>query len=298
MGKEVLDFYRQTSTYTYLGLYKDFAKNLTNDIKELCLLQRKQIIHPVVYNDNKIRSFSDTFWGDMTKVPVTRLRYEDDLFPTASSMLIELLRKNPKYTVDREAKDKIHTTCRSQAILLSAILKAKGVPARARSGYAPYIKYNGISFDHWITEYYDSAQNKWILVDADMCCHEVKFNVYDMPRNSFIFGAEAYLGYRKGTIKKAELYYAGYDYEKRADHINEAILRGLFYDFHCLMNDEIIFLHLPSYIYDSKFDLTEDEFKELDILAELMLEPNDNYNKLLDIWNNILKYRIMSGALN
>jgi len=64
------------------------------------------------------------------------------------------------------------------------------------------------------------------------------------------------------------------------------------------MNDEIIFLHLPSYIYDNKFDLTEEEFKELDILAELMLEPNDNYNKLLDIWNNISKYRIMSGALN
>jgi len=64
------------------------------------------------------------------------------------------------------------------------------------------------------------------------------------------------------------------------------------------MNDEIVFLHLPSYIYDSKFDLAEEEFKEIDILTELMLEPNDNYHKLLDIWNNISKYRIMSGALN
>jgi|GEM_PF-2115574 len=64
------------------------------------------------------------------------------------------------------------------------------------------------------------------------------------------------------------------------------------------MNDEIIFLHLLSYIYDSKLDLTEEEFKELDILAELMLEPNDNYHKLLDIRNNISKYRIMCGAVN
>lgn len=78
----------------------------------------------------------------------------------------------------------------------------------------------------------------------------------------------------------------------------EAILRGLFYDFHSLMNDEIIFLHLPSYVYNSKFDLTEDELKELDDLAELMLNPNENFNQLLDIWDNNSKFRIMSGALN
>lgn len=61
----------------------------------------------------------------MTEVPVTRLEYEDDIFPTAQSVIAELLRKNPNYDIKREAKDKVHVTCRRQAILLASILKAK-----------------------------------------------------------------------------------------------------------------------------------------------------------------------------
>ena len=37
---------------------------------------------------------------------------------------------------------------------------------------------------------------------------------------------------------------------------------------------------------------------ELDKLAELLLEPDKNFDKILDIWNNEPKFRIMSGALN
>lgn len=36
--KEILDFYKKTSLYTDLGMYKEFAKKLPNDIEELCLL--------------------------------------------------------------------------------------------------------------------------------------------------------------------------------------------------------------------------------------------------------------------
>ena len=64
------------------------------------------------------------------------------------------------------------------------------------------------------------------------------------------------------------------------------------------MNDEIIFLHMPKYIQDKNFELSEEEYKELDNLANLMLSPNENFSKLQEIWNNIPKFRIMSGALN
>ena len=65
-NKEILEFYKQTSQFTDLGYYKDFAKKLPDDIEELCLLQRMQIIHPVAYKDKDIRSKSNCFWGDMT----------------------------------------------------------------------------------------------------------------------------------------------------------------------------------------------------------------------------------------
>lgn len=65
-----------------------------------------------------------------------------------------------------------------------------------------------------------------------------------------------------------------------------------------LMNDEIIFLHMPKYIENKDFILSEKEYKELDNLAELLLNPDDNFDKLLEIWNTNTKFRIMYGALN
>ena len=293
---EILEFYKQTSLYTDLGLYKEFAKSLTDNIDDLCVLQRMQIIHPVAFHNPNIRKESKCFWGDMTQVPITRLDYEDDLFPTVQSMIAELLRKNPNYDIKREAKDKIHITCRGQAILLAAILKAKGYSARVRSGFAPYIKCDGVAYDHWITEYYNSNKDRWVLVDADEHCpdHEMGFDLNDIPRDKFIFGAEAYLGMRNKKYKTEEIYYSS----DPATLGLKASIRGLFYDFHSLMNDEIIFLYLPRYIQNKNFELTEKEYEELDNLATLLLNPDNNLAELQRIWNNESKFRIMSGALN
>ncbi len=296
VNKKIKDFYKQTSIYTHLGLYSYFAKKLTDDIDELCILQRKQIIHPIAYKNSEIRKQNKCFWGDMTKVPITRLNYEDDLFPTASAMLNELLRKDINYNINRKAEDKIHITCRGQAILLTSILKAKGYSARVRSGYGTYIKTDGKNYDHWITEYFDENKNRWILVDADEHCpdHELNFDINDIPRDKFIFGAEAYLGIRQGKYKEDEIIYSS------APPVFgiKASLRSLFYDFHCLMNNETIFLHLPKFIKEKNFELSEEEYKELDELANLLLDPDRNFDKILEIWNNNSKFRIMSGALN
>lgn len=294
--EEILKFYKQTSSYTDLGYYKEFAKKLPDDIETLCVLQRMQIIHPVVFRDRNIRNKKECFWGNMTKVPITRLRYEDDIFPTAQSVIAELLRKNPNYSVKREAKDKVHVTCRGQAILLASILKAKQIPARVRSGFAEYIRYDGIGYDHWITEYYNEKQNRWILVDADEHCpaHEMGFDLNDIPQDKFLFGAKAYLGLREKVYKEETIVYS-------SDPVTiglKAAIRGIFYDFHSLMNNEIIFLHIPKYIQDKNFELSKQEYAELDNLARLMLNPDKNFEELQNIWKNTSKFSIMSGALN
>lgn len=294
--KQILDFYKRTSSYTDLGLYKDFAKALPDDIDKLCVLQRMQIIHPFVFYDSNIRNQEKCFWGNMTKIPITRLSYEDDIFPTAQSMLGELLRKDKNYSGERKTEDKIHVTCRGQAILLASILKAKGYSARVRSGFAPYIKYDGVNYDHWITEYYNEQLKRWVLVDADEHCpkHEMGFDLNDIPHNKFIFGAEAYLGIRNKKFKDEEI-----NYTSNPPALGlKASIRTLFYDYHALMNDEIIFLHLPKYIIDKNFELSEREYKELDELAHLLLKPDENFDKLQQIWNQKLKFRIMKGALN
>ena len=232
----------------------------------------------------------------MTKIDKTRLLFEDDIFPTAQSILIELLRKDPNYSIKREAKNKVHVTCRGQAILLTSILKAKGIPARARSGFSEYLRNDGIYRDHWITEYFNEKENRWILVDADDYCFgdNLDFDLTDIPHNQFLFGANTYLGLRHKQYKEEEILYASNPPTLGI----KAAIRGLFYDFHSLMNNEIIFLHMPKYIQEKNFNLSEEEYTELDNLATLLLNPNANFKKLKEIWENNLKFRIMSSALN
>lgn len=287
MNNDILEFYKKTSAYTYLGNYVEFAKNLTDDIETLCLLQRKQIFHPVMV-------MAALRGENNFKVSKTRLVFEDDIFPTACSMLNELLRLDSNYTMERKDKDRIYVTCRGQAILLAAILKAKGYSARVRSGFAPYIMYDGISHDHWTVEYFNEKENRWILVDPDMCLDPVKFNPYDIPRTEFIFGAQAYLDIRNKKIKAETILFASNPPTLGL----KAAIRGLFYDFYSLMNNEGIFLHMPRYIIEKYFNLSEDEYKELDLLATLLLDIDNNFFLIKNIWNKELKFRIRKGVLN
>lgn len=47
--KKILEFYKKTSLYTDLGLYKEFAKGLPNDIEQLCLFKEIKLYILLIY---------------------------------------------------------------------------------------------------------------------------------------------------------------------------------------------------------------------------------------------------------
>ncbi len=298
---QIIDFYKQTSPYTNLGLYTEFARNLPDDLGELCRLQRAQIIHPFHLVDETSDKAHDPYFGDLTSVSDTSLPFENDLFPTAQSIIAELLRRDPRYGLERKNEDKLHLCCREQAILLASVLKAKGFAARVRSGFQSYSPEDETFYDHWITEYYRGDLERWVLVDADFSfepeilqAQKINLNFLDLPRNQFLFAAQAYLGIRKGILRPENISYSSVP---PAFGLSAAI-RVLFYDFHSLMNDEVIFSLAPKYVLDQDFQLSENEYTELDQLAELMLNPEQNFDALRAVWESQKKFRIMSGGLN
>lgn len=298
--EEYLNYYRQTSMYTYLGQYEDFAKSLPNDIEKLCILQRMQTIHPSAFYMNDItRKDKNNFYGDMTQIPEERLNCEEDIFPTAMSILAELLRRDPQYSVNREAKNKIHILCRGNALLLASILKAKGIPARVRNGFAKYHYETGLCDDQWNAEYYDREKNQWIMVDASGIgtAPNISCVMTNVPQNFFITAAEAWIGIRKNSLEKGVkiLNVGGYTELQAAWY-------ALMSDFNALMNNEIPVIYDIQYPFEKengRWDFrgfTEKELEELDFIAELMKEPEANFERLQHIFKNKVKFKKFIGT--
>ena len=291
MDKKIINHYLKFSTFTNPGYYKKFLQSLPNDVKELGYMISHQIIHRVTLKEGNTKANKDMRYGDMNKYPWYRLRCEDDVLPTAVSMVAELLRLDDRgFLADRKVEDKIVVTCRFVAILLASILKSQGIPCRVRSGFAPYF-FKG-SHDHWINQYWHKKKQKWITFDGDgFFDSTIGFDQYDIPKKKFDWAADTWLGIRKGKLKASNFIHAsGFKGLLPA-------LWAVFYDFHSLMNNEILYNQMPRYVY-FKFDkLTEKDFEEIDALAELMLEPDKNFDKLIKIWNTKKKFRILNGPL-
>ncbi|GLQ57247.1 transglutaminase domain-containing protein [Devosia nitrariae] len=91
-------------------------------------------------------------------------------------------------------------TCRDYALMLCAILRAKGIPARVRCGFAAY--FHLVWEDHWVCEYWDARRRSWRLSDAQIDPmlkrqNRIDFNPADMPREVFLTAGEAWTKCRR-----------------------------------------------------------------------------------------------------
>jgi len=298
MDRKILNFYLQFSQYTNPGLYQEeLQKSLPNNVKDIGLLVRKSLIHRMTLKNGNTGSNKDLRYGDMKKIPWYR-QPEDDIFPTAAAMLAELYRRDDKgFVLDRSAENKLVVTCRFTSILMASLLKIKGIPARVRSGFAPYFHAEGLpddkSDDHWINQYWKNDESRWVTIDVDGSLEDyIAFDLYDIPEGKFDYSATAWLKVRKGETRGEHFYNAG-GYSGLV-----AIAWELFYDFHCLMNNEIIYHHHPEMATLKNFDKnSENQLKEIDQLAELMLKPDDNFDELQHIWNTKKEFRLLTGGL-
>lgn len=296
--KNILNFYKEFSIYTNPGLYQKNLIDLPDNIKKIGELIRKNIIHRTTLTAGNTRTNLDKKFGDMNKVPWYR-QPEDDILVTAPAMFAELYRRDKRgFSNNRKEEDKLVLTCRFVSIIVASILKSKGIPCRVRSGNAPYFNMHSlgkVSTDHWINQYWDSKQNKWITIDVDGSWSlNDDLDPYNIPEGKFDFPADAWLAIRNKKTNPNYFYNAG------DVHGSIVVFWSLFYDFHCLMNDEIIYLYGPinNWGVPKVFDnLSEKELKKIDTLALLMQDPDKNFDKLQKIWNSNKELRLLKGGL-
>ena len=292
MQQEILDHYLKYGMFTYPGLYEEYFKSLPDDIRKIGHLVRWSLIHRTTLEWGNTSTNSDLKFGDMTKVPKYR-QVEDDNLPTTAAMLAELFRRDEKgLTLERKVEDKLILTCRHLCVLMASVLKSKGIPTRVRSGFAGYWPWAKKSSDHWVNQYWDRKENRWIAIDVDGSFHNVGFDMYDIPEGKFDYSADAWLNVRQGKIDG--------NHFLNADGTPGLMAIGweLFYDFHCLMNNEVIYLHHPKIVMPGVFEkLSENELRKIDELAKLLQNPDENFDKLQKIWKTDKEFRLLKGAL-
>lgn len=297
MNKQILDHFLQFSTYTYPGCYQEKLRDdLPDDVREIGALVRKNVIHRSTLAMGNVGTNSDLRFGDMTKMPWYR-QPEDDVLMTASAMLAELYRRDARgFVSDRSEENKLVLTCRYVAILIGAILKSKGIPCRVRSGNAPYFDMGDlgdVSSDHWINQYWDNEQNRWVTLDVDGSLSLNKnFDPYDIAEGIFDFPANAWLNIRAGKENEKRFRNA----KPKTGRI--VVLWSLFYDYHSIMNNEIPYVHTPRMAQEGVFEkLTETDLERIDRLAALMIDPDKNFDELLRLWETERDFRLLEGGL-
>lgn len=276
MKKEIYQRYLETSIYTDVGIYKEFVLSLPDDIPSIGMLVCDQITHPSMYFTEPSPYLEDTYYGKFASYPKHCFKNEDELYITAVSMIAGILRLDKTgFTKNRDVTKRITVSCRQASVLFSAILKAKGIPCRSRAGFMDFGDTGESYMEHWVNEYWDFKESRWILADVDGYYeYEQRFGYsqFDLPRRKFVTASEAWLGLRKNTLnKKLEVF-----------SLNplEGVCEYLFMDFHALMNNEIFYSYQPLYLRDGIQTLKESELCELDYLAKLLAEPDKNMEKL------------------
>jgi Transglutaminase-like superfamily len=125
-------------------------------------------------------------------------RYAEDML----ARLVELA--DQPLAADRKPCERLVGCCRDFTVLFLAILRAHGVPARARVGFAAYFP-PGWFVDHVVAEVWDADQRRWRLVDAELAddyadpATGALLDVEDLSSSQFITGAAAWLACRDGS---------------------------------------------------------------------------------------------------
>lgn len=97
--------------------------------------------------------------------------------------------------------------CRDYTLLTVAFLRAHGIPARARCGFAAYFK-PGWFEDHWVAQVWDAAAARWRLVDAQLDATwrgQIHFagDPLDVTEQEFITAGRAWQSCRSGATQPA-----------------------------------------------------------------------------------------------
>ena len=189
--RQILDYYTRPGPMTSAGKYSAMLKEPPADVAALASLVQGLAIHEYI---------AKSFYGVV--VPDVR-KCESHIRPV-EQMLDRLLALDARPpSVARPPEQRLVGVCHHFMTFLVAMLRAQGVPARGRCGFGSYFN-PGFFEDHWLCEYWNDGEARWVLVDPqfdDVWQRQLKIDhdVLDVPRDRFLVAGDAWVQCRSGA---------------------------------------------------------------------------------------------------
>ncbi len=186
---ESLAFYATPGLLTAPGHLAGLLDPLPGEVEALCRVVQGMMIH--------------IFWAERYGVQLDAARREEVQLRSVARQLARIIELDARpLDQAREPGRRLVGNCRDFSVMLTALLRHRGVPARARCGFGRYFLPNHYE-DHWVCEYWHAAQQRWVLVDAQLDAlqsHQLalSFSPLDVPRDQFIVGGHAWRLCRTG----------------------------------------------------------------------------------------------------
>jgi len=186
LAPDEFDFYTSQSPVSDPGAFAPYYAWLPDDPRELAVIVRGLMIHRLEGGLFGFEIAEDRMRND------AETRYVDEIL----KLLLD--RMDAPLTTPRDYADRFVGICRDFALLLCSFLRAKGIPARIRSGFADYFEAGDFHGDHVVTEYWNE-QRGWLLADPEVTeGHAVDFDPMDVPRERFLVAGKAWQHIRAG----------------------------------------------------------------------------------------------------
>jgi hypothetical protein len=137
------------------------------------------------------------FWAERYGVPLSEERKGEVSIRAVPPKIDRLLAIDPRpLDQPRPPELRLVGNCRDFSLLLASMLKAHGIPARARCGFGTYFMPNHFE-DHWMTEVWDAAGQRWVQVDSQLDALQqqalkISFSPLDMPPGEFVLAGQAW----------------------------------------------------------------------------------------------------------
>jgi len=200
-------------------------------------------------------------------------------------------------TEARPPEKRLVGVCNHFAVLMVGMLRAKGVPARARWGFGSY--FNPPFFeDHVLGEYWNADESGWIRVDAQLDevfrkAAKLDFDPLDVPADRFLIAGDAWGLCRAGQADPSKF------------GIFKGDLRGLWF-IGCSLIKDVAALNkmemLPWDVWGAMpapgTQLREDQIRYFDRLAALTRAPDDFFEELRRLYESDDRLRVPATVFN